>query len=123
MKTRRRGREAGLGSIRHRGAARRAGNTVEGRAEQLVVHELGTLGLRKNEPDNGQSLESVVEGEPVEHEAHKGLNEVEEAKDNPVGKPLDVVLGLRSLQSNQREVHRDKETNEVGQEASGTTLC
>ena len=45
------------------------------------------LSLRKHEPDNRQRLEGVVHGQEVEDDVDERFDEVEEAKDDPVGKP------------------------------------
>jgi hypothetical protein len=49
----------------------------------VVAH----LGLGEHEPDNGERLEGVVHWEEVENDIDEGLDEVEEAKDDPVGEP------------------------------------
>ena len=121
MKTaRRRGSKARLacvgGSRRSTRRWSRACDRQECRAQNTVVHQLRTLRLRKHKPDNRKRLERVVEGEPVQDEAHKRLDKVEETEHNPVREPLDVVLRLGRLKRIQREVHGNEETNEVGQE-------
>lgn len=92
----------------------------ESGADDLGVDHLGTLGLREHEPDNGKRLDGVVPGNVVKDDAGEGLEEGEHAEDDPVGEPLDVILGLRALEGLEREVGGDEETEEVGQEASGT---
>ena len=61
----------------------------------------GANGLRVEQPDKHGKLEHVVEGDEVEDETSKLVNHVEEAEDDPVGKPLLVIilalLGLRLL--------------------------
>ena len=120
MHTRRRGGEARLVDVssrgRHARGRRRAGHREEGWAQNAVVHDLGTLRLGEHKPHDRECLERVVEGEPVQHEAHKRLDKVEETEHNPVREPLDVVLRLGRLKRIQREVHGNEETNEVGQE-------
>ena len=117
---RRRGSKARLacvgGSRRSTRRWSRACDRQECRAQNAVVHQLGTLRLREHKPDNRKRLERVVEGEPVQDKVHECLNKVEEAKHHPVRKPLDVVLWLGRLESVQREVHRDEEADEVRQE-------
>ena len=53
------------------------------------------------QPDKHGKLEHVVEGDEVEDETSKLVNHVEETEDDPVGKPLLVIilalLGLRLL--------------------------
>lgn len=83
----------------------------------LGVDELGALGLGKHEPNYGEGLEGVVEGEPVKNKVDECLDEGEESVDNPVRQPLDVILGLRRLQSAHREVCGQEEADHVGQEA------
>lgn len=68
-------------------------------ADDLAVDHLGTLGLREHEPDNGKGLDGVVPGNVVEDDAGEGLEEGEHAENNPVGEPLDVILGLGALES------------------------
>lgn len=89
-------------------------------ADDLAVHHLGALGLGQHEPHNGERLDSVVPGNVVEDDAREGLEEGEHAEDDPVGEPLDVILGLGALERLEREVGGDEEADEVGQEASGT---
>lgn len=91
----------------------------ESRADDLAVDHLGTLGLGEHEPDDGKGLDGVVPGNVVEDDAGEGLEEGEHAENDPVGEPLDVILGLGALESLEREVGGDEETDEVGQEASG----
>ena len=91
----------------------------ESGADDPGVDGLGTLGLRKHQPDNGERLDGVVPRNVVEDDAGEGLKEGEHAEDDPVGEPLDVILGLRGLECLEREVGGNEEADEVGQEASG----
>lgn len=48
---------------------------------------------RELEPEDEDGLEREVPGKVVEDDAEgEGLEEVEEAEDDPVGQPLDVVI-------------------------------
>jgi hypothetical protein len=81
-------------SSAHLGAERVGGSGASGDvggndgAEDGLVEGAGAAGGRELEPENKGGLEDVVEGEVVENHAEsKGLEEVEEAKDGPVGEP------------------------------------
>ena len=66
------------------------------------------------EPENENGLECIVEGEVVEEWAEgKGLDEIEEAKDDPVRQPLDVVILGRSLDGAETEVGGKSPADEV----------
>lgn len=92
----------------------------ESGSDDLAVDHLGTLGLGKHQPHNGEGLDGVVPRNVVEDDAGEGLEEGEHAENDPVGEPLDVILGLRALESLEREVGRDEEADQVGEETSGT---
>ncbi len=67
------------------------------------------------EPENENGLEGVVEGEVVEKDAEgKRLDEIEEAKDDPVRQPLDVVILARGLEGTEAEVGGKSPADEVG---------
>jgi hypothetical protein len=66
-------------------------------------------------PDNEKALESVVPGEVVQNDAEaERLEEVEEAEDDPVSQPLNVILGARALNGADREVSGQSKADEVG---------
>jgi hypothetical protein len=45
------------------------------------------------EPEDKEGLEGIVEGEVIENWPQgEGFQEVEEAENNPVGEPLDIIL-------------------------------
>lgn len=92
----------------------------ESGSDDLAVDELGTLSLGKHKPNDGEGLDGVVPGNVVEDDAGEGLKESEHAENDPVGEPLDVILGLRALERLEREVGGDEEADQVGQETSGT---
>jgi hypothetical protein len=55
---------------------------------------------RKLKPKDENCLECKIPWEVVEDEAErKAFGEVEEAKDNPICEPLDIILMSRGLQS------------------------
>ncbi|KAI3493156.1 hypothetical protein L1887_42173 [Cichorium endivia] len=95
-------------------------NEARSVADDLAVDHLGALGLGQHEPHNGERLDGVVPGDVVEDDAGEGLEEGEHAEDDPVGEPLDVVLGLGALERLEREVGGDEKAEEVGEEAGGT---
>jgi len=67
------------------------------------------------EPENENGLEGIVEGEVVEdHADGKRLDEVEKAKDDPIGQPLDVVILTRGLKGAEAEVSGKSPADEVG---------
>jgi len=75
---------------------------------------LTCLGGGELEPENEESLEGIVEREIIEnHSQGDGLKEVEEAKDDPIGEPLDVILVFGGLDSLEREISREEPSNEV----------
>lgn len=53
-------------------------------SKQHFRHKGTNPGLGQHEPDNGEGLEGVVKGEPVENDLDERLDEVEEAENNPV---------------------------------------
>lgn len=55
---------------------------------------------------------------PVHSHVDKGLGKGEEAKDDPVGEPLHVILGLGRLKGLHGEVGRGGEADELSEEAS-----
>lgn len=66
------------------------------------------------EPEDENGLEGVVEGEVVEKDAEgKRLDKIEEAKDDPIRQPLDIVFVPRGLERTEAEVGRESPTNEV----------
>ncbi len=72
--------------------------------------ELGEL-----EPEDEDALEGEVPGEVVEDDAEgEGLEEVEEAEDDPVSKPLDVVGVTRRLEGLDGEEGGERPADEVG---------
>ena len=72
--------------------------------------ELGEL-----EPEDEDALEGKVPGEVVEDDAEgKGLEEVEEAKDDPVRQPLDIVLVAGGFESLDGEEGGNSPADEVG---------
>lgn len=57
------------------------------------------------QPQDEDALEGEVPGEVVENDAEReALKEVEEAEDDPVSEPLNVVVGRRRLDGLDREV-------------------
>ncbi len=71
------------------------------------------------EPNDEDGLEGEVPGEIVEKSTEsKALNEVEEAKDDPVSKPLNVVVVSGRLDSFDGKISRERPTEEVGNRRS-----
>lgn len=63
--------------------------------------------LRQLQPEDENRLECKIPGEVVEHDAQgKTLNEVEESKDDPVRKPLHIILGTWTFNRLEREISR-----------------
>lgn len=70
---------------------------------------------RELEPHDEGGLEGEIPGEIVEDGAEgKALEEVEETEDDPVRKPLNVILMARGLQRLEGEVGGECPANEVG---------
>ena len=57
-----------------------------------VVERLGTLGLRSKKINEEEKLDPVEIGDEVEGKAEEVINEAEETKDDPVGKPFFVIV-------------------------------
>ena len=73
------------------------------------------LGGRELEPEDEDGLECVIEGDVVEDDGEgKGLEEVEEAKSDPVGEPLDVILVSGRLDGLEGEVGGESPADEIG---------
>ena len=67
------------------------------------------------QPEDEEGLEREVPGEVVEDDAEgEGLEEVEEAEDDPVGEPLDVVGGTRGLEGLDGEVGGEGPADKIG---------
>ena len=70
---------------------------------------------RELEPEDEDGLEGEVPGEVVQHDAERErLREVEEAEDDPVGEPLDVVGVTGRLDGLDGEVGGEDPAEEVG---------
>lgn len=66
------------------------------------------------EPDNEEGLEGKVPGDIVEDDTEgEGFEEVEKAKDYPVGEPLDVIVGRWCFDGLEGEVRGQTPTHEV----------
>lgn len=67
------------------------------------------------EPEDEEGLEGEVPREVVEHNAQReAFRKVEEAEDDPVREPLDVILMARSLERLDGEIRGEAPANEVG---------
>lgn len=67
------------------------------------------------EPDDEDGLEGEVPWEIVQdHPKHEALSEIEEAKDDPICEPLDIILVPGALESFEREECGKSPANEVG---------
>jgi hypothetical protein len=83
--------------------------------ESGVVELLGTAELREVEVHDEDGLDGEVPGDIVEDEAEsKALGQVEETKDDPVGKVLDVIGVSGGLDRAEGEVGGEEEADEVG---------
>jgi hypothetical protein len=72
------------------------------------------LGSGKLEPEDKEGLEGIVEGEIVKnHSQGEGFEEIEEAEDNPVREPLDIIIMTGRLESLEREISWEEPSNEV----------
>jgi hypothetical protein len=66
------------------------------------------------EPEDKEGLEGIVEGEVIENWPQgKGFQEVEEAENNPVGEPLDIILITWRFNSLEREISWETPADEV----------
>ena len=72
------------------------------------------LGSGELEPEDKEGLEGIVEGEIVkDHSQGEGFKEIEEAENNPVGEPLDIIIVTGRLESLEREISWEEPSNEV----------
>ena len=70
---------------------------------------------RKLEPEDEEGLEGIVEGEIVKDGSKgNGFKEIEEAKDDPVCQPLNVVLMAGRLDRLERQISWEEPSNQVG---------
>lgn len=83
--------------------------------EEGTEDEIGTLEGRERKPEEEDELEGIVEGEPVD-DADEALDNGEERENDPVCKPLRVVVFRGGEKRFKRVVTRDDEAGEVGQE-------
>jgi len=77
--------------------------------EQLLVDDAGaqtSFPDGKDEEDEGQSLGFVVERHPEEEDVGDGLDDGEQAEDDPIHQPFDVVDGLLRLEGLEGAVGR-----------------
>ncbi|ETN01906.1 hypothetical protein PPTG_23982 [Phytophthora nicotianae INRA-310] len=89
----------------------------EGRQE-VHVEERRTKSGGHEQPQQEAELEGVVEGDPVQQEVGKDLDEVEAGVHDPVREPLHVVLLVVRLDGLERAVGRVHEAHEVADESS-----
>jgi hypothetical protein len=75
---------------------------------------LSTTEGRQREPQEEDELEDKVEGKPVDN-VDKAFQDSEEGEDDPVGKPLGVVVGVVCEESAERVVAGNDEASKVGQ--------
>jgi len=82
--------------------------------DDLCAAESGEL-----EPDDEDCLESKIPWEVIKHQTEcNAFREVEEAKDDPVCKPLDVILVSGGLDRLERKVCWNRPSNEGRHRAS-----
>jgi len=83
--------------------------------EDVEVESAGTPGGRELEPENKEGLECIEPWEVVKDCSQgKALEEGEEAEYDPIGKPLNIILMLRRLDSLDGKIGRECPANEVG---------
>lgn len=83
--------------------------------EEVEVENLSTSGGREHEPDGEKGLENKVHRNPVENRPQThGLDEVERTKDDPIGQPLLVIVGLRRLNGQDGKISGESPADEVG---------
>lgn len=69
---------------------------------------------RELQPEDESRLEGKVPGEIVQNNTEgKGLDEVQEAEDGPVGEPLHIILSTRRLDRLEGEVRGETPTYEI----------
>jgi len=86
----------------------------ENRLEHAEVDSLGATEGRELEPDDKHRLEGEVPGNVVEDDWEgEGLEEVEEAEDDPVREPLDVVMRRRRLDGLEGEICGKAPSDEI----------
>ena len=89
--------------------------------DEVVVNPGGTLGGGVEKEHEETELEEVVEGDPGEDEARKMVKNVEEAEDNPVSKPLFVILATLALESQEAHEHGVSNSEEASDVVSAHT--
>jgi len=86
----------------------------ENRLDDIEVGHLCAAEGWELEPDDEEGLEGKVPGDIVEDDTEgEGFEEVEEAKDYPVGEPLDVIVGRWRFDGLEGEVGGQTPTHEV----------
>lgn len=84
-------------------------------SEEVEVENLSTSGGREHEPDGEKGLENKVHRNPVENRPQThGLDEVKRTKDDPIGQPLLVIVGLRRLNGQDGKVSGESPADKVG---------
>lgn len=101
--------------------------------EEVEVENLSTSGGREHDwiassayrytaskdrmltPDGEKGLENKVHRNPVENRPQThGLDEVKRTKDDPIGQPLLVIVGLRRLNGQDGKISGESPADEVG---------
>jgi len=102
-----------------RGNGTRLGDEVaQNGPEEPKVHGLCAASSRKLEPNNENALKGEVPGDIVQEGADGDVfDEVQGTKDDPVGEPLDVIIGCGGLDCEEREVGGQSEADQVGDDA------
>jgi len=83
-----------VGGSHRRNRAGLGAEVEENRLQEVEVDGLSATEGRELEPDDQDRLEGKVPRDVVEeHAKGEAFQKVEEAKDNPVGEPLNIVMG------------------------------
>jgi hypothetical protein len=89
------------------------GHGTKGKKRKRNTHAEG----RELQPQDEDGLEGKIPGEVIEDGAEsEALKEVEKAKDDPVGEPLDVILGRGRLDGFEGEIRGEGPADEIGDE-------
>jgi len=89
-------------------------DVCQNRLESGDIHDLSTPNIRQLKPEQQDRLQRIVPREVVKNESQcDALLQVDKAKDDPVGEPLDVILRGGAFQGFKGEVGREGPCDKV----------
>lgn len=106
---------------RHRGHSSREAEVQDDGLQSGVVDGLCSSESGELKPDDECRLEGKVPGNVVENDREgQALKEVEETEDDPVGEPLDIVVGGGGLDGLEGEISWESPADEIGDGLRGS---